>query len=76
MCYSVPQIGSHPGLRTVQTAQKDCRGQGFIVAPFSQVDRAVLLATDVGVTPKRETFLLFSQVQAQVCSASNYRSQG
>lgn len=39
--------------------KKDCRGQEFFVAPFSQVDRTELLATDVEVAPKRETFLLF-----------------
>lgn len=46
----------------------DCRGQRFIVASFSQVGKAVCLATDVEVTLK-EDFLLSFQAQSMAHKA-------
>lgn len=48
----------------IREAQKGLQRAGIFVAPFSKVDRTVLLAADVGVTPKRETFLLLFRVQS------------
>jgi len=52
----------------------DCRGQGFIVASFSQLGKAVYLTTDVGSLLRKKFFSCLSKCRTWLTFISKHRS--